>query len=209
MDIILCGKEELFSPKSDLVFKALFGREEGKPSLHSLLNSMLNLNIHAPEDITFTNTEINEPYPGDKNSRFDVSVLTTDNVHVDVEIQLFNKEDMMKRSVYYVSKFINAKSEEELAMLSDTNVQIRTAVERLHVISADNALRYEYEMREKSRRDHNAEISFARHEGREQGREQGREERTVDIARNLKSIGVDVSSVSKATGLSEAEIDNL
>ena len=38
---------------------------------------------------------------------------------------------------------------------------------------------------------------------------EGREEGIKDIARNLKSMGMSVSDISKATGLSEEEIDAL
>ena len=43
----------------------------------------------------------------------------------------------------------------------------------------------------------------------EKGRMEGREEEKIAIARNLKSMGMSISDVSKATGLSEEEIDSI
>ena len=42
-----------------------------------------------------------------------------------------------------------------------------------------------------------------------EGRAEGREEGIKDIARNLKSMGMSISDLSKATGLQEEEIKAL
>ena len=43
----------------------------------------------------------------------------------------------------------------------------------------------------------------------EKGRMEGREEEKIAIARNLKSMGMSISDISKATGLSEENIDSI
>ena len=43
----------------------------------------------------------------------------------------------------------------------------------------------------------------------EKGRMEGREEEKIAIARNLKSMGMSISDISKATSLSEEEIDSI
>ena len=43
----------------------------------------------------------------------------------------------------------------------------------------------------------------------EKGRVEGRVEEKTAIARNLKSMGMSISDISKATGLSEEDIDSL
>ncbi len=277
MELIICkNNEELIRPKDDLMFKALFGREDGKEILHDLLNSILKLDIPTPNDITIMNTEV-ETNPGKKGSRLDVRVKTSDNVHIDIEVQINENEDMMKRSAYYASKlfvaqlgkggdynelgravtlnfidfnifkddarwlyrgrlfdtekktqmtdcielnfvelkklpeiteeynaallwakFINAKSEKELDMLSEQNTHIASAVDKLHTLSADDALRYEYDMREKMRMDINAEKRFIE--------KVARMEEKCAVAMNLIMCGVDIGIIAKSTGLSEEEI---
>ena len=46
-------------------------------------------------------------------------------------------------------------------------------------------------------------------EGREEGRVEGRVEEKIAIARNLRSMGMSISDISKATGLQEEEIKAL
>ena len=45
--------------------------------------------------------------------------------------------------------------------------------------------------------------------GLEKGRAEGRAEEKKSVARNLKALGLDVHSISSASGLSEEEINNL
>ncbi|MDE6143192.1 MAG: hypothetical protein K2F94_03855, partial [Muribaculaceae bacterium] len=48
-----------------------------------------------------------------------------------------------------------------------------------------------------------------RKEGREEGRKEGREETLIEMARNLKSMGMPVDLIIKATGLSAESINTL
>ena len=48
-----------------------------------------------------------------------------------------------------------------------------------------------------------------RAEGRKEGREEGRKEGLRQTARNLKSMGLGIADIQKATGLSEEEIRDL
>ena len=67
----------------------------------------------------------------------------------------------------------------------------------------------EYEDSLKAYRDIKNSIDTARREGRVEGREEGRVEEKIAIARNLKSMGMSISDISKATGLQEEEIKAL
>ena len=63
----------------------------------------------------------------------------------------------------------------------------------------------EYEDSLKAYRDIKNSIDTARKEGRVEGRL----EEKIAIARNLKSMGMSISDISKATGLSEEGIDSI
>lgn len=45
--------------------------------------------------------------------------------------------------------------------------------------------------------------------GIEQGIEKGSQESKLEIARNLKKLGLSIENISQATGLSQTEIENL
>ena len=286
MDRILYKGQELFSPKLDLIFKALFGREDSKDILIEFLNGTLNLGISSTDEISLTNTELSEEHPTDKLSRLDVRVLKKGNIHIDIEIQLVNQGDMIERSVYYVSKlfvaqlkegetykelgkaitlnlidftifederfmhtgrlcdiesheeftdcievnfielnkvpdiatndtrtmwamFLNADSEEDLIMLSQKNNGIKKAVEKLQSISADDELRYKYDMRTKAMLDHRSMVRFNREEGLNEGRIEGSVEATKAIAKKMKDSNVDIDIIVTTTGLDKDQILSL
>ena len=50
---------------------------------------------------------------------------------------------------------------------------------------------------------------IGRKEGRKEGREEGRKETILQNARNLKQLGVSMTIIAQATGLSEEEIQQL
>ena len=112
MEKILYKGKELLSPKFDLVFKALFGKEESKDLLRPFLNNVLDLDIQNDNDITLTNTEIVSEMIDGKLSRLDVCAEVKEvnsNDHIDIEIQLSNNDNMIKRSVYYVAKLFSSQ----------------------------------------------------------------------------------------------------
>ena len=43
-------------------------------------------------------------------------------------------------------------------------------------------------------------------EGREEGRLEGKEEERLEIAKNMKALGIDIDTIVKATGLSKEEV---
>ena len=71
----------------------------------------------------------------------------------------------------------------------------------------------EYEDSLKTYRDLKNSLDTAEEKGRVEGREEGRVEgekrKAIAIARNLKSMGISISDISKATGLQEEEIKEL
>ena len=52
-------------------------------------------------------------------------------------------------------------------------------------------------------------IRFAEHTGREEGREEGRAHSKLEIARSMKIDGMPSETISKYTGLSVSEVENL
>ena len=67
----------------------------------------------------------------------------------------------------------------------------------------------EYEDSLKTYRDLKNSLDTAEEKGRVEGRVEGEKRKAIAIARNLKSMGMSISDVSKATGLQEEEIKEL
>jgi predicted transposase/invertase (TIGR01784 family) len=87
-------------------------------------------------------------------------------------------------------------------MLAVKNAGVREAVDTLYEISADERVRAEYEMRQKAWRDRMSQIDGYYHDGLEEGRKEGEQSKTLEIARNLKSLGTAIDQIARATGLS-------
>ncbi|MEX2460271.1 MAG: Rpn family recombination-promoting nuclease/putative transposase [Paenibacillaceae bacterium] len=93
-------------PKNDLMFQLLFGSEENKDILISLLNAVLYLEGAARiVDLTvITNKELNPEWIDDKTGRLDVRAETSDNQQFDIEMQVVNQKNMVRRTLFYLSK---------------------------------------------------------------------------------------------------------
>ena len=101
----------LLDPKMDFVFKNIFGSEKNPKILISFLNATLK-----PKDlitaVEFKNPDINKDYIEDKFSRLDVKATTSNDEVINIEIQLKNEYNMIKRSLYYWSKLYSEQLNE-------------------------------------------------------------------------------------------------
>ncbi len=82
---------------------------------------------------------------------------------------------------------------------------LKKAMDTLEFLSQDEATRLAYQARMKALRDEVSRMEGAREEGREEGKAQGKAETAI----NLLSMGIDIQTIAKATGLTEAEIRSL
>ncbi len=111
----------LLPPKMDFVFKRIFGNENHPNILISFLNAVLN-----PSDpiksVELKDTTIEKSHLEDKYSRLDVKATTNKGEHINIEIQLKDEKNMIKRSLYYWSKLYESQleSSEKYQKLSRT-----------------------------------------------------------------------------------------
>ena len=101
----------LLDPKMDFVFKNIFGSEKNSKILISFLNATIK-----PKDlitsVEIKNTDLNKGYIEDKFSRLDVKATTSNEEIINIEIQLKNEYNMIKRSLYYWSKLYSEQLNE-------------------------------------------------------------------------------------------------
>ena len=101
----------LLDPKMDFVFKNIFGSEKHPNILISFLNATLKPTDLITE-VEIKNTDLNKGYIEDKFSRLDVKATTSNNEIINIEIQLKNEYNMIKRSLYYWSKLYSEQLNE-------------------------------------------------------------------------------------------------
>ncbi len=91
------------TPKVDLAFKKLFGVEENKDLLISLINSIV-----SPEDqvvdITLLNPYNSQNFRNDKLSILDIKAKGVDGKMFNIEMQITDSADYDKRALYYWAK---------------------------------------------------------------------------------------------------------
>uniref|UniRef100_UPI000FD8D343 Rpn family recombination-promoting nuclease/putative transposase n=1 Tax=Paenibacillus koleovorans TaxID=121608 RepID=UPI000FD8D343 len=93
-------------PKNDFIFQKLFGEEESKGSLISLLNAILGL--EGEKRIRYLKVkeskQLSKKMIDDKTGRLDIAAETDDRVQYDIEMQLTDYRNMARRSLFYMSK---------------------------------------------------------------------------------------------------------
>ena len=111
----------LLDHKVDFVFKNIFG----SPNHPEIFISFLNATIKPKKKIVSVDikkTDIEKQYIEDKYSRLDVKATTSNDEIINIEIQLKNENNMVKRSLYYLSKMY----EEQLNEKEDYSKLART-----------------------------------------------------------------------------------
>jgi len=82
---------------------------------------------------------------------------------------------------------------------------IQAANERMVYVTGDKEAIRAYEMRQMALSDYNSAINYAR----STGMKKGRTEEKLDIARNLKKMGLPISQIADGTGLPIKTIEQL
>ena len=101
----------LLDPKVDFVFKNIFG----SPKHPKILISFLNAALKPKNKITaveIKGTDLEKQFIDDKYSRLDVKAITSNSEIINIEIQLKNEYNMIKRSLYYLSKMYEEQLKE-------------------------------------------------------------------------------------------------
>ena len=96
----------LIAIKSDLAFRAVFGREcdQCKKALTALLNDILDLHIIS---LAYVNPLNLQTYQQDKKTEMDIEVITDQGHRIDIEIQLISLPGFQNRMVYYAGQLLD------------------------------------------------------------------------------------------------------
>jgi len=110
-----------YNPKIDLVFRKLFGSEENKDLLMSLINGVLDCHPQIT-DLTIQNPYNLATYIDGKNSIVDIKALDAQGCWYDIEMQISEHGFYGKRALYYLSKlFVDQMGEgDDYAALNPT-----------------------------------------------------------------------------------------
>ena len=107
------------SPRVDIAFKKIFGVEENKDLLISLINSIVSPDDQVT-DVTLLNPYNPKSFRQDKLSILDIKAQGQDGKRFNIEIQITDEADYDKRALYYWAKLYTEqlKSTEDYSTLS-------------------------------------------------------------------------------------------
>ncbi|MCX6132095.1 MAG: Rpn family recombination-promoting nuclease/putative transposase [Proteobacteria bacterium] len=91
---------ELLDPKNDIVFKMLFIRDSSRRLLPSLLNAVLDLPSPIIE-FEILNPELPKDFIDDKGTLLDIHIKLAGGEHINVEMQMAQRQDFWARLHYY------------------------------------------------------------------------------------------------------------
>ncbi|MEK4372479.1 Rpn family recombination-promoting nuclease/putative transposase [Paenibacillus sp. FSL R5-0473] len=104
---------ELLDPRNDFLFKRIFGSEENRDVLLAFLNKTFVEAGRPPlTEIILLNSYTEKDTPRDKQSILDIHGRTAEGELINVEMQLFNKYDTEKRTMFYWSKLYSGQLQE-------------------------------------------------------------------------------------------------
>lgn len=91
------------TPRVDIAFKKIFGVEENKDLLISLINSIVGTEDQV-SDVTLLNPYNPKNFKTDKLSILDIKATNQDGKRFNIEIQISDEADYDKRALYYWAK---------------------------------------------------------------------------------------------------------
>jgi predicted transposase/invertase (TIGR01784 family) len=96
-------------PKSDFVFKLIFGEVENIEILRAFLIASLDIPRDEYEKIEFSDTHLKREFEGDKLGILDVLVTTKSGKKINIEIQVTETPAMAERVTYYAASLLTGQ----------------------------------------------------------------------------------------------------
>ncbi|EPB8220768.1 Rpn family recombination-promoting nuclease/putative transposase [Clostridium perfringens] len=106
-------------------------------------------------------------------------------------------------------EFLVEPESNTVRQLELSNEEIKLAKSELYRLSMDSKEREQYNMREKAIYDRISALENAEAKGKKEGKLEGKLESKLEVVRESLSQGLEISLISKITGLSEEEIIKL
>ena len=129
---------EKITPRVDLAFKKIFGVEENKNLLISLINSIVSKEDHVAK-VTLLNPYNPKNFKNDKLSILDVKAKYVDGKRFNIEIQISDEADYDKRALYYWDKLYT----EQLKVAQDYSTLSKAiGIHILNFTSIPNVTKY-------------------------------------------------------------------
>ncbi len=193
----------LLDPKTDFIFKLIFGNEKHPEILISFLNAVIKP-VNKIVSVKIDNTELEKKHLEDKFSRLDVKATTSNKEIVNIEIQLKDEKNMIKNYEMREASLHDRVSALEGAEEKGYNKAKKEDEELIQKAKLEK----EKAMKERERAQKEKERALEREEKERKEKEKAQKEKELMIRNMLKS-GLSIEDISKFTGVSEIEIKEI
>ena len=163
------------------------------------------------EDLTRRKNAISEIFPSFKGNKDDKLEVVTENKRIIIfELNKYqttneNFKDLLTNLVNFLQK----PEYLENNPLKIKNKELDKAIEKLEYMSKKDEERHIIQSIDDYERDRASEKYWEGVEGEKIGKEEGKKEKSIEIAKNMLKEGLDVNLISKLSGLTIDEINNL
>ena len=167
------------------------------------------------ENLTRRKNAISEIFPSFKGNKEDNWEVFTENQRI-IILELNKYQTTNENFKDLLTNWVNFLQEPEYLEnnpLKLKNKELDKAIDKLEKMSKNDQERYYIQSIEDYERDKASEKYLEGIEGEKRGKEEGLKEgeknKSIEIAKNMLKLGIDVNIISQSTGLSIEEIKNL
>ncbi len=163
------------------------------------------------ENISDREEPISEIFPCYKENKNDKWEVVTENKRIIVfELNKYqttneNFKDLLTNWVNFLQK----PEYLENNPLKIENKELDKAIEKLEYMSKNQQDKYIIDSFNDYERDYYNDTKTAKEEGLKEGKEEGLKEKSIEIAKNMLKLDIDVNIISQSTGLTVNEINKL
>ncbi len=194
-------------------FKAFFGDENNKQEVMMLINTLLPEHRRIT-DIEYRPTELQGPLIGhSKEYQFDFLCRDETGAMFIVEMQRYYEKSWFKRCVSYASRAYDRQNKTgfdyDVPPVWGDDGPCKDFLDALEIedFSQEKRKQYDKDMYDEKRR--NGELAAAREIGHAEGLAEGQAETRIEMAKKLKTSGVDIDTIVQATGLAREAVESL
>ncbi|WP_137842727.1 Rpn family recombination-promoting nuclease/putative transposase [Bacillus sp. 2SH] len=228
------SNQQLVNLRIDFAFKQLFGTSGNEDILIAFLNAMLQDSLESPiVSLQLEDPHLHREHEEDKLSILDISATLDSGTKVNVEIQLNNNHDMIKRSLYYWGRLYTSQLQKGIQKWRNEQVnpwedwfvrwllllpaneeeQLTQTLEDI-AMSQDPILQKAMNKWERMSQDSSFRQAY---EAREKAlmdeaakfahaRNEGIQEEKIQMIKGMHELGVSIETIAKASKLSVEEV---
>ena len=143
----------------------------------------------------------------DENGKEEGGIIKYQVYLENIKEKYYNNDELTKLEKYLL--MIKLRKRKELKEISKGDKNMSDVYKKLDELSEDKYLSLLYDREEKREYEYKCMMEDAKEEAKEEGMSQGENKKSIEIAKNLLSMNMPIEDISKATGLSIEDLQNI